>query len=178
MLSVHPTRSRFSSPRTAAAALAQHNAQRSASFLLLLNGEDRLDWIEGHLVPIALIPLVRSVLKRRYLLYEMADLVSVLPQHISEAFAPIEAGPDPDACTRKALKRAINCAIKDLSERDQNALLLSKPPLITPRVLAVMQDLKLDERAALAFCAQHNASALPYRKAYMTRINRWQPPFG
>ena len=62
--------------------------------------------------------------------------------------------------------------------RDQNALLLSKPPLITPRVLAVMQDLKLDERAALAFCAQHNASALPYRKAYMTRINRWQPPFG
>jgi hypothetical protein len=177
MLSVRPARSRFSSAHSATAALVQHNAQRSASFLLLLNGEDRRDWIEGHLVPIALVPLVRNILKRRYLLYEIADLLSVLPLHVTEAFAPIEASLDPDTCTRKALNSAINCAIKDLNERDQKTLLRSKPPLITPRVLAVMQDLKLDERAALAFCAKHNASALPYRKAYMARLDNWEPRF-
>jgi hypothetical protein len=178
MNSTRPIKNTIPNTRAATTARVRLNALRSASFLLLLNGEDRRDWVDGHLVPVALVPYVRDVLKRRYLLHEMAELLSILPHHIIEAFAPIKPGIEPEKTTKKALDRAINRALGDLTSRDQKTLLKGKPPLITPRVLAVMQDLKLNEHAALAFCAKHNASPLPYRKAYMARIANWTPCFG
>lgn len=164
--------------RAATSRMIRRNAQRSASFLFLLNGEDRLNWIDGHLVPVALLPLIRDVIKRRHLLLEMAELLGILTDHLVEAFAPLTASSDPDAQSKKALDRAINRAIRQLDARDRAAIGRNKPPLMTPRILAVMQDLKLDELHALKFCVQHNAMPLPFRKAYMVRLHKWEPRFG